>query len=398
MAQVFSLELPDVFITGELRRRPIYPVDQALQKRAVKELVAQMTGSPEEVLPRFVDLAMELTGAASAGLSLLECGPSANRFRWRYVRGTLSPFEGSVTPRDFSPCGVTLDANGPTLCAYPERYYGWIAEAAITVPEVLLLPLKLRDGEPLGTLWIVSEQEGHFSRSHVDAVSDLVWFVGVALQMVSTQHQLRVALEDQQTLAKEMGHRVKNLIGIIDGMIRMGAHSTKSVDEFASTLSGRLQALASAHALVSRNLDVDKKEARAADLESVVLAVLAPHTSAIGSACAIVAGPLVKCGDKSINGLALVLHELATNASKYGALSTSKGIVQVTWNISAESLQVYWCERDGPAVEQYPETGGFGSKLVEKIVTGQFGGKIAYDWRPTGLQVAMRLQMTHIAA
>ncbi|MCX7355881.1 MAG: hypothetical protein NTY59_13835 [Alphaproteobacteria bacterium] len=112
-----------------------------------------MADHPEEVLPRFVDLAMEITGGISAGLSLYEENPAPGVFRWRYLRGVLAPFENATTPRNFSPCGITLDRNGPVLSLHPERVYDWISNADIVVPEVLLVPLYLGGKEPLGTLW-----------------------------------------------------------------------------------------------------------------------------------------------------------------------------------------------------------------------------------------------------
>lgn len=75
-----------------------------------------------------------------------------------------------TTPRDFSPCGITLDEDRPTLARHPERYYSWIADANIVVPEVLLVPLHEGDGLPLGTLWIVSEQINHFNRAHAESL------------------------------------------------------------------------------------------------------------------------------------------------------------------------------------------------------------------------------------
>jgi hypothetical protein len=85
-----------------------------------------MADHPQEVLPRFVDLAMEMTGGISAGLSLYEEKPSPGVFRWQYLRGVLSPFNGATTPRNFSPCGVTLDQNAPVLSSYSERVYDWM--------------------------------------------------------------------------------------------------------------------------------------------------------------------------------------------------------------------------------------------------------------------------------
>ena len=174
----------DVFITSELDRRVPRKIDYLQEKRALQDLAARMVENPEEVLPRFVDLAMEMTGSISAGLSLFEETPAPGIFRWQYVRGTLLPFDGTTTPRNYSPCGVTLDQDRPVLSAHPERVYTWISDANITVPEVLLVPLYLGNKEPLGTLWIVSDKTGHFDSGHARAMTELASFVGKALRMV----------------------------------------------------------------------------------------------------------------------------------------------------------------------------------------------------------------------
>ena len=133
--------IADVFITDQLYRRAPKKTDYLQEKQALQDLAARMADQPEEVLPRFVDLALEMTGGVSAGLSLYEENPSPGVFRWTYLRGMLAPFEGTTTPRDFSPCGITLDRNAPVLSLHPERVYDWIADANIVVPEVLLVPL-----------------------------------------------------------------------------------------------------------------------------------------------------------------------------------------------------------------------------------------------------------------
>ena len=114
----------------------------------------------------------------------------------------LAPFNGATTPRDFSPCGITLDRNAPVLAQHPERVYGWIADANIVVPEVLLVPLYLGGKVPLGTLWIVSDREGHFDSGHARALTELAAFVGIALRMVRSEHRLNQALEAQERAAE----------------------------------------------------------------------------------------------------------------------------------------------------------------------------------------------------
>src|SRR6185503_2869825 len=141
---------------------PGSPADHQEEKRALLELSQRMLDHPEDVLPRFAELAMATTGSVSAGLSLYEPEPAPGIFRWRHLKGTLAPFENSTVRRDDSPCGITLDKKRPTLFRHPERFYSWISDASIAVPEVLLVPLLLGDTDPLGMLWIVAQKKGHF--------------------------------------------------------------------------------------------------------------------------------------------------------------------------------------------------------------------------------------------
>ncbi|HEX2762171.1 MAG TPA: GAF domain-containing protein, partial [Rhizomicrobium sp.] len=172
---------PEIFITRELDRRPPRRTDYLAEKRAIQDLAARLIEHPEEVLPRFVELAMLLTGGISAGLSLLEPDPAPGVFRWRYLRGRLAPFENATTPRDFSPCGVTLDQNRPVLSKHPERFYDWISGAGIEAPEVLLVPLYIGGTEPLGTLWILADTADHFDSGDARTASELASFLGIGL-------------------------------------------------------------------------------------------------------------------------------------------------------------------------------------------------------------------------
>lgn len=174
---------PDLFITGALDTRPKGKPDYAKEARAIQALAVAMADAPEEVLPQFVDLALRITGAVSAGLSLWEKSSTPGDpgvFRWCFLRGTLARFNGATTPRNHSPCGVTLDRNQPQLTLLPARAYEWIAEANVEAPEVLLVPLRLEGGEPFGTLWVVAEAEGHFTRDHATLLTELAECVGVA--------------------------------------------------------------------------------------------------------------------------------------------------------------------------------------------------------------------------
>jgi two-component sensor histidine kinase len=379
-----------VFISEALASRPMHAGDPADEKQAILALAVAMADAPADILPKFVELAMTLTGSVSAGLSLYEPEPAPGVFRWRHLCGLLAPFENATTPRHDSPCGITLDGNRPTLSSHPERVYPWIVEAGIVVPEVLLVPLYIGSEEPLGTLWIVSDREGHFHQGHADTATELARFAGIALKMTREEERLRAALDEQELLAKEMSHRLKNLFAMTDGMIRGSARSSETVDDMASALSGRLHALADAHALVERKVSALDQE-RFADLAGLIATVMRVHDpEAEGASRVAIAGPAVECGAHATNSVALMIHELATNAAKYGALSTRRGRVDIAWRRDGEEIVLDWRESGGPSVTPEPLPGGFGSTLVARTVERQFSGAVTYDWAPGGLALTLR--------
>src|ERR1700753_4069270 len=113
MLRAVASKAPEVFITEELDRRASGKIDSLKEKIAMQELATLMASNPEQVLPKFVSLAMEIAGGVSAGLSLYEDTPGPGVFRWHHLQGTLARFAGATTPRDYSPCGVVLDLNAP---------------------------------------------------------------------------------------------------------------------------------------------------------------------------------------------------------------------------------------------------------------------------------------------
>lgn len=380
----------------DLSQRPVPQGDAAREKAALLQLARRMHDAPGEMLPRFVELAMELTGGISAGISLLEQTEPSPVFRWHHLKGILSPFNGATTPRDFSPCGITLERSATTLTIHPERVYDWIPPG-LSLPEVLLVPLYIGRTEPLGTLWIVADRIGHFHCGHGATMQELAGFIGIALKMVRSEQELQQALEQQELLTREMSHRLKNLFTIVDGMIRISARSTDNKDDLVALLSGRLHALAAAHSLVRPSFsDVQGAASNLAELLSIVTEPHEPPATG-GRRRLSLRGPSVLCGEQSVNGLALVFDELATNAAKYGALCSENGRVDVLWQIDGDDLSITWSEDRGTQISIPPASKGFGSTLVEATVTHQFGGTLSYDWRPVGLSVNIVMPLSILA-
>ncbi|GAC1422941.1 MAG: HWE histidine kinase domain-containing protein [Burkholderiaceae bacterium] len=383
----------EIFITDELERRAPKHTDYLREKLALQDLAQQVAGDPDQVLSHLSELAIQLCGATSAGISLLEENPAPGIFRWHYLRGTLSRFEGATTPRDFSPCGICLDLKKPMLACHPERYYTWIVDAGITAAEVLLVPLYLGAELPLGTLWVVSDYKGTFDSGHARVMTELAAFAGMVVRILRFDQQLKQALEQQVILTKEMNHRVKNLFAIADGMIRMTARTTSTPDEMARVLSDRLHALADATALVRRGFAGRKKSSRGADLTALINTIISPHRTLQQI---VVDGPPVELGDRTVNSIALILHELATNSAKYGCLKVDNGSLHIAWKVMDQLLVLNWSEFGGPSVETVPAKTGFGTTLLTSTVTGQLGGTFHYNWLEQGLALSITIPMARL--
>ncbi len=374
-----------VIITDELPRRPPAKPDYLREKLAIQDLAHQMADRPTEIIPRLVALAMDICDGISAGVSVLD--PETNRFRWVGVQGALAAMQGVTVPRENSPAGICMDTGEPVL-AQPARAFGWMQGGAVAVSELLLVPLQSKGAAPLGTLWVIGKEAGHFDSGHARSMSELASFAAIALRMIQSEERLSQALRLQQTLAEEMSHRVKNVFALAESMVRVSARSAASKEDLAAKLTGRLHALADAHALVRRRSDQMPWEC--ADFAEILTRILLPH----GEGRAVVRGPALSVGQRATDSLALLFYELATNAAKYGSLSVEQGAVEVTWEADGKDVRLQWREAGGP-ITTPPEKQGYGVRLVN-TATEQLGGKTEYDWCPEGLIARLRLPIASL--
>jgi two-component sensor histidine kinase len=375
-----------VTITDELLRRPPAKPDYLREKQAIQDLAQQMADRPTEIIPRLVALAMEICDGVSAGVSVLD--PETNRFRWLGVQGALAAMQGVTVPRQNSPAGICMDIGGPVLMAQPGRAFGWMQGGALPVSELLLVPLQSKGAAPLGTLWVIAKEAGHFDSGHARSMSDLATFAAIALRMIQSEERLSQALSIQETLAEEMNHRVKNVFALAESMVRLSARSAESKEDLAVKLIGRLHALADAHALVRRRFDQMPWEG--ADFCEILTRILLPHDEGRS----VVRGPTLSVGERAATSLALLFHELATNAAKYGSLSIDQGAVEIEWDADEKDIRLQWRETGGPTTKP-PERQGNGVRLVNATIQ-QLGGKIEYDWRPEGLIARLRLPIASL--
>ena len=179
-----------------------------------------------------------------------------------------------------------------------------------------------------------------------------------------------------QLLIGELNHRVKNSLAVIQSFARQSFHSSVPAEEGVGRFEGRLQALAAAHNLLTRN-NWDNSS-----IEDVVLTALNPFCTA--ERCT-TSGPPVPVSPQTAVGLALALHELATNAAKYGALSNDAGKVRVDWSTSGDEFELTWSEVGGPTVRM-PDRRGFGTRMIERTLAAEFGGTVQLDFDPAGVR------------
>lgn len=204
----------------------------------------------------------------------------------------------------------------------------------------------------------------------------------------------KLAEEARETLAIEMSHRVKNLFAIASALTEIAARTATTTKEMARDLTQRLIALGRAHELVRPILGEQKKAIHLADLLAVLLAAY-DDKGTIGDRIR-VCMPDVLIGEGSITTLALVIHELATNALKYGALSLASGTLDVSCTADNNEVIIVWVEKGGPPVAAARGQAGFGSKLVNRSIVSQLGGSISFDWQPQGLIATLRMSKTRL--
>lgn len=220
---------------------------------------------------------------------------------------------------------------------------------------------------------------------------ELRWCIGVAAASLEGDKVVRLSgvtiditdaklAEERQTLlAEEVDHRARNVVAVIQSIMRLTRAS--SVEAYLDVVDGRIRALSNAHKLLSRS------RWEGADLGKLVEEEFAPYRSEEIERAAS-AGPPILLEPSTAQTLALALHELATNAAKYGALSAGKGRVALEWDFGAQGLELNWRESGGPAVTT-PRSKGYGTRVVHAGIEHQLGGAVTFNWLPSGLHCKM---------
>jgi two-component sensor histidine kinase len=184
-----------------------------------------------------------------------------------------------------------------------------------------------------------------------------------------------MAEERQALLAREVDHRAKNALALVQAIVRMT--KAGNIEAYITAVEGRIKALSRVHTVLSQS------RWEGADLAGLVAEELLPYRTSDQDRVQ-ASGPGIVLQPPAAQTLALVLHELVTNAAKYGALSSLSGRVKLDWTSDGRTIEFTWTETGGPATTK-PATLGFGTRIVLASIERQLGGRVEFDWKPQGL-------------
>jgi two-component sensor histidine kinase len=206
----------------------------------------------------------------------------------------------------------------------------------------------------------------------------------------------RLAAERSEAVQRELTHRIKNIIAVVGGLIALAARNAPEARPFAATMRERLVALACLYRHLEPDSD-DAPGARSLTLGDFLAEIIAPYAEGVRLEIAPDAAAL-RIGRRAATGLALVIHELATNATKHGALSAATGGVALAVAQADGRVALHWRERGGPSLHGEPGPASFGTTMSDRIAATLLGARLSRDWQRAGLAVSLSVGIDMLAA
>src|SRR5438876_1410823 len=351
-----------VRIFAELYRktRQLEQLNQELERR-----VAERTAALEASTTRLIESERRRTLALAAG--------QMGSWDWDLLRGECAWDEGQCRIFGVDPRTFAVTPEHVRTLVHPEDLERLEQVLQRISADAQSYQTEFRVRRPNGELrWCIGT-----AAATLDAARRMVRVSGVTVDIT----ERKLAEERQVLLAREVDHRARNALAVVQSIVRLTR--AEGIDAYMAAVEGRIRALSRAHMLLSRS------RWEGADLGKLVDEELAPYRA--GEAETVIAcGPRVVLHPATAQALALALHELATNAAKYGALSSASGKVTLAWEQTPESLTLRWTESGGPRAEA-PCSEGYGTRVISASIERQLGGRAAFDWRPEGLQCTLSL-------
>jgi two-component sensor histidine kinase len=253
------------------------------------------------------------------------------------------------------------------------------------VRRALNVPVKY-DGKPYGILEVDSTRSGKFTIADIAFMQGIANTLAVAIERSERDRDLTEAREREALFAAEMRHRVKNVFAVINGLISMSRREAGSdVDAFATLMSGRIVALSSATEAGLSQVTASGLDQNEFDPVALLHRVLKPYGNRIK-----IVGTTDAISQRYATPLALVVHELATNAMKYGALSSAGGRIAIQWSTTEGQGSLCWREYGAPHTLQSVGPSGFGSSMINRILAS-VDSRIEHNWNEDGLTARIML-------
>jgi PAS domain S-box-containing protein len=358
---------------------------RANQQEAVARLGAQAL--TELGLQRFFDDSVKIIAETLDVelVKILELVPGDAELLLRAGTGWKPGLVGTalVTTGRNSQAGFTLASGGPVIVenlAAETRFAGHPLLHQHGIVSGLTIPIAGRDGRTYGVLGAHTTRRRTFSENDVS-------FLAAVANMIAGAIQRRQLDQRHELMIRELRHRSGNLFAQLLALFSQTAKSSKNLAELVPKFEARVLALANAHRLITES------GWQSASLTEILNPLLAPYLDRIS-----LAGPDVFLEPDPTFGLSAAVHELATNASKYGSLSARLGRVEVSWSVQRTeqglTLLFDWKERNGPPHKRNRRP-GFGSKLIHTVIERQLNGKVLQSFGPKGLEAELTIPLTH---
>ncbi len=419
LGKVNSSKYNEILITSELAGRPDRPMRLHAELEGFRELIPLLAADPNAAVQRFLQIALEQCAAGSAGLSLLRTDASgAQLFYWDALAGAYASFVGGTTPRNHSPCGLCLDAEGPILVSHPARLFAYFEAAQPPIVEGLVVPLYDHSGVALGTLWVVYHDD--FSKCAPNDVRVLEHWASMlvlALQLLkdregqanaltaaeariddsSRRHEqaaealaserqkreraefakrgLLETVQSKDVLYAEIHHRVKNSLQATISLLAMQERAPSANGrEALREAQARLRLFAEVHELLYRNSSNTQDVPMGALLKSLAAALDRSFQRPNVRLC--MHADEISLPPEQAVPAGLLMNEALTNAYKHAFPGDRAGQITVSFRAVDENELVLEVGDDGVGLSSDTREGGLGLTLI-KAFAKQLSGTLS---------------------
>lgn len=351
-----------------------------------------MDSSPEERFDRLTRLVAKSLSVPVALVSLVD----TKRQFFKSTYGLPEPWKTDrETPLTHSFCQHVVASAAPLVvedATLDPLVCNNLAITDLNVRAYLGIPLISVDGHVLGSLCAIDSAPHQWTTQEQEILADFAKLVEEQIAMRKRVEELAKFDEQRSLIQGELAHRIKNIFSVISSLLILSARTETDLDRFILSVTGRIQALGKANDfIINENSTTDLEAKGLKGLIDVLLQPFNHNTDQFE-----LAFPSVLVGKKSAAALALVVHELATNSAKYGALSAIHGRIELNGLCANDTLKIVWREVGGPQILEKPTRRGFGTKLVTRTVEAQLMGKIEKNYMREGLLVTLEIPLSII--